>query len=114
MKALERGNKMWEGHRMTLPEHAEALGEARREQERYEPPVLSEDALVEMGRLIERSYREEEPILLTIAGKWGSKKHLGFVTRIDAVEQWLVLQNGSERELIPFRLVMAAEELVED
>jgi hypothetical protein len=114
MKPLERGNKLWEGHRMTLPEHVAALEDAWREQERFEPPSLSEDALAEMGWWIDWSYREEKAICLTIAHSWGPKKMIGFVTRIDPVERWLVLQNGSERERIPFRLILAAEEPPED
>lgn len=108
---LHRGNKMWEGHRMTLPEHVDALGGVRRERERYEPPTLSEDLLTEIGRLIEQSYRDRTPIQLTVAGKWEPLQRTGIVVRIDAVERWLVLQSGDEREMIPFRSVLAAEEV---
>ncbi|WP_170105307.1 YolD-like family protein [Desmospora activa] len=94
---------------MTLPEHVGALEDARREQKRYEPPLLSEEMLIEMGRLIEQSYHKQEPIAVTIAGKWDPQQQSGIVVRIDPIEQWLVLQNDEERQLIPFRSVIGVE-----
>ena len=37
VKALERGNKLWEGHRVILPEHEEQLWRDRKKKEEYHP-----------------------------------------------------------------------------
>ncbi|PTX48304.1 hypothetical protein C8P63_14613 [Melghirimyces profundicolus] len=55
VKALERGNKLWEGHRMMLPEHEVQLQEERKRKEEYRPPELAPDALEEIGRMLEGS-----------------------------------------------------------
>lgn len=114
MRSLERRNKLWEGHRMILPEHEAQLWRARQREEEYRPPVLAEDALQEISRLIERSYLEEQPIEVTYASSYGPQKYIGYVMRIDPVERWLVMQNGADKELIPFSIITGAEELFED
>lgn len=112
--ALERGNKLWEGHRMILPEHEAKLGQERQREEEYRPPLLAEDVLQEISRLIERSHLEEQPIEVTYASSYGPQKYIGYVMRIDPVERWLVMQNGADKELIPFSKIIGAEELFED
>lgn len=109
--ALERGNKLWEGHRMILPQHEEQLWLERQKEKEYRPPVLAEDALEEINRLIERSYMEDQPIEVTYATLYGPRKYIGFVMRIDPVGRWLLLQNGEDKELIPFSKIIGAEEL---
>ncbi|MFC4077831.1 YolD-like family protein [Salinithrix halophila] len=114
MKGLDRGNKLWEGHRMILPEHEERLWKERRKAEAYVPPDLDPDQLAEIGRMIERALLEEEPILITYASKYGPKKVCGFVARIDSVERWILIKNGDHREMIPFRNILGAESPPED
>lgn len=62
MNPLDRGNKLWEGHRMILPEHEHRLWQERRRQEEYRPPELDPDALEAIGRKIERSFTDREPV----------------------------------------------------
>lgn len=47
MKALERGNKLWEGHRIILPEYEDQLWRERKKKEEYRPPALEPEALEE-------------------------------------------------------------------
>ncbi|WP_280771962.1 YolD-like family protein [Salipaludibacillus daqingensis] len=46
---LKRGNLMWEGSRMMLPEHIQALRQRRKRAEQDAPPSLTEDDLTELG-----------------------------------------------------------------
>src|SRR5699024_12696897 len=93
MKALERGNKLWEGHRIILPEYEDQLWRERKKKEEYRPPALEE-----IGRMIEWSKVEEQAIVITYASKYGPKKYIGHVVRIDPVERWLVMRNGRSEE----------------
>lgn len=96
---------------MILPQHEEQLWLERQKEKEYRPPVLAEDALEEINRLIERSYMEDQPIEVTYATLYGPRKYIGFVMRIDPVGRWLLLQNGEDKELIPFSKIIGAEEL---
>lgn len=112
--ALERGNKLWEGHRMILPQQEERLWQERKRQEEYRPPVLEEDALEEINRVIRWSWMEAQPIQVTYGSKYGERKYIGYVMRLDPVERWLILRNGEDKELIPFSIITKAEELIGD
>ncbi|PTX60801.1 YolD-like protein [Melghirimyces profundicolus] len=114
VKALERGNKLWEGHRMMLPEHEAQLWQERKRKEEYRPPELAPDALEEIGRMIEWSKLEEKPIVVTYASKYGPKKYLGHVVKVDPVERWLVMRNGEDKEMLPFSIIIGAEEPTDD
>lgn len=48
---LKRGNLMWEGSRMMLPEHIQALRNRKHKAEQDTPPSLTEDDLTELGVL---------------------------------------------------------------
>ena len=114
MKALERGNKLWEGHRIILPEYEDQLWRERKKKEEYRPPALEPEALEEIGSMIEWSKVEEQAIVITYASKYGPKKYIGHVIRIDPVERWLVMRNGEDKELIPFPAIIGVEEPSDD
>jgi len=40
---MNRGNKLWEGHRIILPEHRDLLFDHREKEREYQPPELAED-----------------------------------------------------------------------
>ena len=46
---LKRGNLLWEGSRMFLPEHKEALLELKEKEKRQVKPELDDQAYHEMG-----------------------------------------------------------------
>lgn len=62
---MDRENKLWEGHRVILPEHRDLLFERREKQREYQPPELAEDEIEEISRLISWSKSQERPITLT-------------------------------------------------
>jgi len=96
MEHLQRGNKLWESHRMFLPEHKEALHERKREVKKIAKPILDEDALEQLQiklmetlhQKIERkfSYYEDGKILTVC----------GFVTKIHSIERWVKISNRKD------------------
>ena len=63
---MNRGNKLWEGHRMIIPEHrAFMLGREDSQMER-ERPALDEDRLEEMNRTLSEAVQEGRLVTLTV------------------------------------------------
>jgi len=106
---MDRGNKMWEGHRVILPEHRGLLLEQKRKEKVYHPPELADDALEEINRLIEWSRVKKKTIALTYASKNGPKRFVGYVMHVDPIERWLVIQNEEDRRMIPLSKIIGAE-----
>ncbi|PRX38916.1 YolD-like protein [Planifilum fimeticola] len=106
---MDRGNKMWEGHRVILPEHRDPLLEQRQRKNVYHTPEMADNALEEINRVIEWSRVKKKPIALTYANKYGPKRFTGYVTRIDPIERWLVIQNREDKRVIPLSKIIGAE-----
>ncbi|HEU5141474.1 MAG TPA: YolD-like family protein [Bacillales bacterium] len=49
---LKRGNMLWEGSRMFLPEHKQALLKRKQQQEWVEKPIIDEQTLVKLDETI--------------------------------------------------------------
>lgn len=62
---LERGNKLWEGSRMFLPEHKQAILERKKTQKKAGRPLLDEQQLEEMNQLIIFSKKKHLPVHIT-------------------------------------------------
>lgn len=107
---MNRGNKLWEGHRIILPEHRDLLFDHREKEREYRPPELAEDEVEEISRLISWSKAQERPITLIYADRYGPKRITGVVTRIDPIERWLILQSEEDRRMIPLSQIIGAEE----
>lgn len=110
---MDRGNKLWEGHRVILPEHRELLFEHKQKEREYHPPDLAEDQIEKMSRVIERSIVEMRPIVLTYANKYGPKRFVGTIVRVNPYERWLIIQNEEDKKMIPMSKIIDAEEIVE-
>lgn len=80
---LKRGNLLWEGSRMILPEHREALREHRRDSFRQTRPVLDDQQREQIDRAIRYSYANHAPIEIAVFGDFGNVRMTGIVTRID-------------------------------
>mgnify|MGYP001229412615 CR=1 FL=1 len=109
---MNRGNKLWEGHRIILPQHRDLLFDSRQREREYRPPELAEDEMEEISRLIAWSKTQEKPIALTYAERFGPKRITGVIVRIDPIERWLVIQTETEedRRMIPLSQIIGAEE----
>ncbi|MCY8104221.1 YolD-like family protein [Bacillus mojavensis] len=49
---LKRGNLLWEGSRMFLPEHKQSLLERKRHKQKLQKPILDSDKLEEMNQTL--------------------------------------------------------------
>ena len=110
---MDRGNKLWEGHRVILPEHRELLFEHKQKEREYHPPDLAEDQIEKMSRVIERSIVEMRTIVLTYVNKYGPKRFVGTIVRVNPYERWLIIQNDEDKKMIPMSKIIDAEEIVE-
>ncbi|MGI6126143.1 MAG: YolD-like family protein [Planifilum sp.] len=106
---MDRGNKLWEGHRILLPQHRDLIWEERQREKEYQPPELAADALETLDRVIRWSRMKKKPIILTYASKYGPKRCIGYVLNIHPIEGWLILQQGEERRMIPLSKIVGAE-----
>ena len=106
---MNRGNKLWEGHRLLLPHHRDLILEEKQKAKEYHPPELADDELEELDRMIRWSRARQEPIVLTYASKYGPKRCTGYVLNINPIEGWLILQNGEEKRMIPLSKIVGAE-----
>src|SRR5690606_29431808 len=110
VRVMDRGNNLWEGHRIILPEHRDLLFDHREKEREYQPPELAEDEVEEISRLISWSKAQERPITLIYADRYGPKRITGVVTRIDPIERWLILQSEEDRRMISLSQIIGAEE----
>jgi YolD-like protein len=106
---MDRGNKMWEGHRLLLPQHRDLIREEKQKVREYRPPELAADELEALDRVIQWSRVKKKPIVLTYASKYGPKRCAGCVVHVNPIERWLVIQTGEEKRLIPLSKIIEAE-----
>jgi len=108
-KILNRQNMLWEGSRMFLPEHREALLEKRRRMEDFIPPELDEDRLLEINRFILEASENDNPIVLHYAENHRSEQICGFIEKINPDERWIRIANGRIKRTIRFEQIFGAE-----
>lgn len=106
---MDRGNKLWEGHRLLLPQHRDLLREETQRKKEYQPPELATDELESLDRMIQWSQVKKKPIILTYASKYGPKRCDGYVLNVNPIEGWLILQKGEEKRMIPLSKIVGAE-----
>lgn len=111
VRVMDRGNKLWEGHRVILPEHRDLLFERRQKEQEFHLPELTEDQMEEISRLIAWSKIEERAITLTYAERYGPKQITGVIIRVNPIERWLIIESEEDRRMIPFTQIIGAEEV---
>lgn len=88
---LKRGNLLWEGSRMFLPEHREQLLERRRNRREFRMPELDEDWLHEISRALSESLEHQHPITIVYGTKYETQQSTGVVRRINPYDGWVQL-----------------------
>jgi hypothetical protein len=106
---LDRQNLLWEGSRMFLPEHRQALQEQRRKQTEYIPPVLGEDQIEYMNYILQEAIELDKPILVTYAIKYSPIQFCGFIDRFDPLTKTIHLSNGESKKQIAFEKLINVE-----
>lgn len=80
---MRRGNKLWESHRIFLPEHRVRMLDLEYHQEKYvERPVLDEDALEAMQRTVQQAMAQGSMLTLSIYRD-------GRINEISLMPKWL-------------------------
>jgi hypothetical protein len=99
-------NLMWESSRMMLPEHREQLLEARREQMEFKYPILDDDQLTEINRLIVESIEQERAVAITYAEKYGPAEFWGWIQKVNVYEGWLKMVNDEDAFILSFKRIL--------
>ncbi|WP_026676864.1 YolD-like family protein [Fictibacillus gelatini] len=102
-------NLMWESSRMMLPEHREQLLEERRRQKEFRSPLLDEDQLQKINRVIAESIEQERAVTVTYAEKYGPVQFWGWVKHVKPHEKWLKLINDEDTLTISFDRILDVE-----
>ncbi|QKG84583.1 YolD-like family protein [Kroppenstedtia pulmonis] len=94
---MERGNKLWEGHRMILPEHVDRYQKSRRK--RYVAPIPDEQQMEEWNRIIQDGKQTGQRLRWQVFNEEGTYWIEGRVGRIRPEEGWLevVTERGNVR-----------------
>lgn len=101
---LKRGNLLWEGSRMFLPEHRAALQARRRRQQAFQMPVLGPDQLAKIDQAISRALDEDRPLTITYAAETEARQVHGRVVVMPQLRALLI-----DGRRIPFDRILDAE-----
>lgn len=94
MSILHRGNLLWEGSRMFLPEHREQLLKQRKKQTEFIPPQLDENHLEQMNLILQEALQEDRAVIVTYAGRYTPEQFCGFIDRVDPYTQSILIIDG--------------------
>lgn len=102
-------NLRWESSRMMLPEHRAQLVEERRKKEQFEPPILDEDELQQINRIINEAIKQNLAVTITYAEKDGPHECSGMIKKVNAVKGWLKVGNENESLILFFKKIIRVE-----
>lgn len=109
-KGLKRGNLLWEGSRMILPEHREQLLEYRRKQNEFQVPELDEDQIAEINRMLAEAIREKRPVTAVCIGLSGPESFSGYVKWVNPAKKRIeIQQRDSETVVLDFAELLKIE-----
>lgn len=86
---LRRGNLLWEGSRMFLPEHREQLLAKRRSRQEFRMPELDEDWMTEMGRKLSDAWTNRTPVTIIYGTRYETQQCTGIIRQIDPYGRWI-------------------------
>ena len=101
---MNRGNKLWEAHRIILPEHRAALLEKDFEEHHFFPrPEIDEDKLAEMSETIGAAMAEGRLVTVQVYERYGPRAVTMLPKKFDEASRCIVglSQLGEERVRIP-------------
>lgn len=94
---LQRGNKLWEGSRMFLPEHKQALINWRKEQEKVTKPLLDEQELEVLNRTLHTAFVQQAPLTITYYKEGHLLEIVGYVDKFFENRKELRVVDDSEQ-----------------
>ncbi len=78
---MNRGNKLWVGHRMILPQYVEVLQEKEKKEE--PPRELDEQWKEELDWILEEAKERQSPLRITVQKGTESSIIIGVLERMD-------------------------------
>lgn len=94
---LQRGNKLWEGSRMFLPQHKQALLDRKKEQQKIKRPELDEQELEELNRILYIALAKKVPVKLTYYQDGDFAELIGYVDHFFEIRKELRIIDSSEQ-----------------
>ncbi|MEN0644015.1 YolD-like family protein [Alkalicoccobacillus gibsonii] len=109
---LERGNLLWEGSRMMLPEHKQAI-RAQNEREKHSPaPELDVQELEELGRVATHSLTHSTPVHIVYWENGYDYKLIATVEQVEPQKQQVTVRESKDlRKTIMFDQLKSIERI---
>jgi hypothetical protein len=104
-----QGNGLWESSRMFLPEHKEALLKQKQDQKVFTTPMLDEDQLQEINRIIVESIEWDQAVNITYTDVYGPEQFWGWIKKVDLHERWLKIINDEDTLILRFEKILNVE-----
>ncbi|MDQ0206524.1 YolD-like family protein [Alkalicoccobacillus murimartini] len=93
---LKRGNLLWEGSRMMLPEHKQAIRAQNEQEKRVEAPLLDEQELEELGIIAMESLSYALPVHVVYWEDGYYRKLIATVERVDEQQKRVTFRVSEE------------------
>ncbi|MDA3129110.1 YolD-like family protein [Aliibacillus thermotolerans] len=94
---LQRGNKLWEGSRMFLPEHKQALIDWQKEQQKVTKPILDEQELDVLNRTLHTALVQQASLRITYYEEGHLLEIVGYVDKFFESRKELRIVDVSEQ-----------------
>lgn len=93
---LKRGNLLWEGSRMMLPEHKQAIRAQNEQEKRVDPPLLDQQELEELGIVAMESLSYTIPVHIVYWEDGFYRKIIAAVERVDQQQKRITCRESAE------------------
>ncbi|MBL0387250.1 YolD-like family protein [Tumebacillus sp. ITR2] len=101
---MNRGNKLWEGHRMILPEHRARM--LQHEVESYVVPVLHEDASEDIEYRVQEAMIRRQLLTIVVGEQDGEHTVEGRIVSYRTETRSLQIHNEWGRFQIPIQNIV--------
>lgn len=110
---LNRGNKLFEGSRMVLPEHRKSIRDRSWEQDHLvEPPILDEQQLEELQYTIVTAIEEERKVEIFYHINRQRFSRIGVIEGMDVYAKMLkVKERDGSKALVSFQTIASVSML---
>lgn len=98
---LYRDNKLWEGSRMFLPEHKEALLAYYQQEKKISTPTLDDQQKEHIARMLQKALFQKQPVTITYVAPYEYKVISGHICKLDVSNRRMYLsdESGTDKEI---------------
>ncbi|MCM2675559.1 YolD-like family protein [Alkalicoccobacillus plakortidis] len=89
---LRRGNLLWEGSRMMLPEHKAAIREHNEKEKRIEKHELDPDELQEIGYVVMDALKHTHNVVINYWDHWAYHDVVGMIANVSKDQKQIKLE----------------------